>query len=88
MRILADPARGFGDADQLQHLDRALERRPPGEALVQGQRLGDLAADGQDRVERGHRFLEDHRDVVAADGAHLGRRQIEQVAALETDGPG
>src|SRR5262245_13761298 len=33
--------------------------------------LLDLVADGEDRVERGHRLLEDHADLVAADLAHL-----------------
>ena len=36
--------------------------------------LGDLAADGEHRVERGHRVLEDHRDLAAADLAQLLRR--------------
>ena len=30
-------------------------------------------ADGEDRVERGHRLLEDHRDLLAADRPHLAR---------------
>ena len=30
-----------------------------------------LAADGQYRVEAGHRVLEDHGDLVATQGAHL-----------------
>ena len=34
-------------------------------------RLGDLLADGIDRIERGHRILQDHRDLAAADIAHL-----------------
>ena len=42
------------------------------EPEVQPGRLGDLLADREDGVERGHRILEDHRDVVAADLAHLG----------------
>ena len=43
-------------------------------ALVQPQRLADLLADGQHRVQAGHRLLEDHRDRVAADVAHLRLR--------------
>ena len=34
-------------------------------------------------IERGHRLLEDHRDVAAAHGAHLVLGKREQVAALE-----
>ena len=40
--------------------------------------FGDLVADGQDRIERGHRLLEDHRDLVAADAAHLLVAQRER----------
>ena len=49
------------------------------------QRLHDLLSDRQDRIERGHRLLEDHRDVAAAHLAHLLVGEIEQVAALEQD---
>ena len=37
------------------------------DVLVQRDRLDDLVADGVDRAERGHRLLEDHGDLVAAD---------------------
>ena len=61
---------------------RAL-RRLAIEALVQAQRLADLAADGEHRVEARHRLLEDHADVVAADGAHRAIVERQEVAALE-----
>ena len=41
--------------------------------------LGDLVADGVDRVQAGQRFLEDHRDLVAADLAHLVFGELHQV---------
>ena len=34
--------------------------------VVQGQHLVDLVADAEHGVQRGHRLLEDHGDVVAA----------------------
>ena len=43
--------------------------------------LGDLLADRVDRVQRGHRLLEDHRDLVAADRAHLALGELEQILA-------
>ena len=52
-------------------------------ADVDAERLGDLQSDGQDRIERGHRLLEDHRDVAAADLAHLLVGEVEQIAAFE-----
>src|SRR6185295_4087771 len=51
--------------------------------LMQHQRLADLPADGHHRVERGHRLLEDHGDVVAADLAHLRLVESDEVATVE-----
>ena len=50
---------------------------------VQVQRLTDLFLDRVQRVQRGHRLLEDHADLVAADGAHqvlVDARQIDMAA--------
>ena len=62
-------------------------------ALMQPHGFRDLIADRHDRVERGHRLLEDHRDLVAADAAHLLLRKageilaaIEQLAADDAAG--
>ena len=45
--------------------------------------LADLLAHREDRVEGRRRLLEDHRDLVAADVAHLRLGQGEQVGACE-----
>ena len=45
----------------------------------------DLLADGEDGIEGGHRLLEDHGDVAAADRLHLFFGELEEVAALEED---
>ena len=50
---------------------------------VRLERLADLPADGQHRVQARHRVLEDHRDVLAADRAKLLVGEPDQVAALE-----
>jgi hypothetical protein len=57
------------------------------------QRLGQLQPDGQHRVERGHRLLEDHRDVAAAHRAHRVLAEREEIApgkedAAADDAPG
>ena len=65
--IGAEPALGFADADLLQELQHADPRRALAQPLVQLQHLADLPLDGVERVERGHRLLEDDADVVAAD---------------------
>ena len=57
---------GIGDADQVEQLDRTVVRRLLRAAEVPTAHLGDLGADGEQRVERRHRVLEDHRDLLAA----------------------
>ena len=47
--------------------------------------FGDLLADRLQRVERRHRLLEDHADVVAAQGAHLVLGRGQHVDAVEAD---
>ena len=46
-------------------------------------RLGDLPADRQHRVQRSHRLLEHHADVAAPHLAHLLLGQPHQIAAGE-----
>ena len=47
--------------------------------------LGDLRADGQHRIEAGHRLLEDHRDAMAAQALHRLLAERRQLLALEAD---
>ena len=56
------------------------------EAEMGLQRLADLEADGEARVEAGHRLLEDHRHVLADDPPPLPRRQRQKIAAVEERG--
>ena len=80
------PPLGLGDPDQAQHFDGLLPRLLAGHRSMQADRLGDLVADPHHRVERGHRLLEDHRDAVAADRAHLVFVEAEKIGAFEHDG--
>ena len=48
-------------------------------------RFGKLEPDGQDRVERGHRLLEDHADLPAANAADFFLAQRQKIAAVEAD---
>ena len=69
-----------------EHLDGPVPQASRVELLVERDRLGDLVADGEDRVERGHRLLEDHRDRVAADVSDIVLvDQRQQVAVVEQD---
>ena len=87
VRVGVDAPRRCGDAGALEQLDRARARRAPVELLVQRQHLADLRADRVQRIERGHRLLEDHRDLAAAHGAQLRLAPGAQVAAVEEDAP-
>ena len=82
VRIVVHAPLGRGDAHQLEHLHRAVQRILARQAFVQAQALGDLLADGVHRVQAGHRLLEDDRDLLGADLLHLFGAQRHQVAAF------
>ena len=85
MRIFVDAFFRRRNADRPEHFDGPVVRFPPAEALVQADGFADLVADRVNRVERGHRFLEDHRDVVSAHVAHPRLGGVEQVLAGQPD---
>ncbi len=85
MRILAHAPRRLRDTNQRQHLDAACLCGLLVEPLMDPQCLANLAADSQHRIEARHRLLEYHRNVVAADGAHLAVGELQQILSLEAD---
>src|SRR5690349_17676299 len=56
------------------------------QAEMLDQHLGDLEADGEERIEGGHRLLEDHRDVAAAQVAERLVGEPADLAPIEADG--
>ena len=84
VRVHLVDAVAVGDANGLQHLDGALLDVLLGLAftLVQGDDLVDLGADAEYRVQTGHRLLEDHRDIVAAQALHLIGGGLGDVVSL------
>ena len=82
-RVGVDLGAGVGNADLFQQGQGAGARLPLAHAHVQAQHLADLEADREHRIERGHRLLEDHGDVLAAQRAARGDRQLQQLAPLE-----
>jgi hypothetical protein len=54
------------NADPFEHFDRRALGLLLVETLMAHQHFAELRADLEARVERGHRVLEDHRDVAAA----------------------
>jgi hypothetical protein len=83
VRIVVDTAFRRGNLDLAQQPERFRARLGLRDMPVDGDHLGDLLADRHGRVERGHRLLEDHRDGVAANAAHLVLGELRDIASLE-----
>ncbi|MNR04648.1 hypothetical protein D3C85_1206270 [compost metagenome] len=79
MRVGLEAFLGFLDAHQVQQLKNPCLRRFAGHASVHQQGFADLLFDAVQRIEGGHRLLEDHRDAIApqrAQGAAVGAHQF------------
>ena len=74
-----------GNAYLFQHGDGRRFGRFFAEPFIAHQDLSHLLADGQHRVQGGHWILKNHRDLVAANGAHLRGRFLRQILILEAD---
>ena len=78
------PCGGLVDADQFQQFDRAGPcLRLADVAVVHGDRLGDLVADGVDGRQRRHRVLEHRPDARTADARQLRVGHPEHLGAGE-----
>ena len=75
VRIGVQPLLGVREADLAQQLQHARAQRRAVQRLVQGDRLAHLAPDRVQRVERGHRLLEDHAGDAAAEPAQRRPRR-------------
>src|SRR6185312_11034284 len=86
VRVGREGPLGIGDAD----LPEQLQRPGPGLGLRHAEldphRLGELAADGERRVEVGHRFLGNVGDAPAPDVLHLRARYLAEILPVELDG--
>jgi len=85
VRVVVQPLLGPRQPDQAQDLGGPLQGLRLGHVAVQPDRLGDLVADRLGRVQRGQRVLEHHRDLVAADLAHVVLGQPDQLPAVQLD---
>ena len=88
VRICAEPAARVADADEIEQFQRAGAGVAVRHARVQFENFADLPLDRVQRVERSHRLLKHHGDVVAADFPHLILVGGDQVLALEQDAAG
>ena len=88
MRKAVEPRFGIADADQAEQLDDAPASPRSGQPLMQIEDFADLALDRVQRIERGHRFLEHHGDVVAPHLPQVALIGVEQFGAAEADRAG
>ncbi|MDT4861467.1 hypothetical protein FQZ97_960730 [compost metagenome] len=86
MRILVHAAGRLRDLDRVQQRHRFGTGSARAHAPVPHDGLDDLLAHGEDRVERGHGFLEDHGDVPAAHVAHARGAERQQILSAVADG--
>src|SRR4029453_10853378 len=87
MRIKTGPRPSVRYADALQHLDGVFTRLVAGVAQMQLRNFGDLHPHGQEGIQRGHRILENHRQLGASNISQLALLQLAQVPAFEHDLP-
>ena len=87
VRIIINPCRCIGNPHRLEQFQCAPAGRCIVNPAMQAQHFDDLLANGKNRVERGHRLLKDHRDLIAPQAPQPCRRCLRQIFALEQDLP-
>ena len=85
VRIGAQPLVGRGDADLYQRGAGTCERVGAAHFQMRLHRLDHLRVDPQDRIERHHRVLEDHRDLRAANRAQAVGLRGRQLFVAQFD---
>ena len=83
VRVVVDPLAGLRDPHLAERRHGAVARLLLGDVVVEQHRLAQLPADRLDRVQRGHRILEDHRDLLPPQLAQAILARGEQVLAVE-----
>ena len=54
---------------------------------MQSERFSDLLSNREDRIQRSHRVLKDHRDIIATNRAHFSVGKFQQVPAIKNNFP-
>jgi hypothetical protein len=85
MRILLDAAFRYRDPNQLEEFYGFQVCLRTTEMEMKPEHFGDLVSNGEDGVERGHGFLEDHGDLLTPDLLHLLLRKGEEICPFEED---
>ena len=92
VRILVNPLFGRREFDLAQHLDGLLHDALAAPGALRVDHFGQLVADGEHRVQRGLRVLQDHRDLAPPNLPHLplalGKKILALQQYLALHGPG
>ena len=88
VRIGIEPLLRTRNAHERQQLQGARPRRALGHLAVGAQRFADLVPDPVERIERGHRLLEDHAEPAAAEAVQLARGEPQDLLAGHLHGAG
>src|SRR5450756_41816 len=83
--IVPSPCLGCRDAHPAQHRDGHGHRFGPVQAVMHANGLRNLPPGSEHRVHGRHGVLKDHRDVLAADLAHLPFTHLREVSTLVDD---
>ena len=86
MRVVAVAPFGVGQPDQPHQLHSAVARLTAVHADVRADSLADLVAHREQRIQRGARLLEHHRNVLAAQCRELLVGQAGDVAVADQHG--
>ncbi|MNI33957.1 hypothetical protein D3C73_879280 [compost metagenome] len=77
-----------GNSDLAQHFNRTLVRFLLAQLQMKPGGFGNLPANLEHRIQRGHRLLKNHRNPVAADTPYFLHRHLQHILAFKTDLPG
>ncbi len=87
VRVLVQSLLRIADAHPFKQLQRTRARLGAAQAVMHPQGFADLFTDPEHRIEGGHRLLEDHGDLLAADPVHLALTGAGQILAVKQDPP-
>ncbi|MNI56483.1 hypothetical protein D3C73_1114900 [compost metagenome] len=85
VRVLLGNFFRTGDADLTQHFDGPFVRFFFAELQMVAGRFGNLPANLEYRIQRGHRLLKNHRNPVAPDIADLLHGHLQHILAFKAD---
>ncbi|SAT24098.1 Uncharacterised protein [Klebsiella pneumoniae] len=85
VRILLQALLHMTDFDRVQHRADPAAPFTAAQHFVALQRLFQLLAHRHQRIERGHRFLKNHGNRLAAQQLHLPLRQAEQILVIKNN---